>query len=140
MKESLPNRLLIQIEEYIENFENEKFFEKNENRNLGIIYTPYQVVNYIVSNIFRIFFEEFIYPTKINKENLSLEENFLSIIKNQKVKENLTKKIKNIRILDPSCGSGRFLISVAEKLYQFYRILEPQLSDFSIKKVIIQKN
>ena len=139
MKESLA-QLLTNIEKHIERFENEKFLEKNESRNLGIIYTPNQVVDYIVSNIFRIYLEKFIYSKKANKDDFNLEGIFLSIIKNQKVKENLTTTIKNIRILDPSCGSGRFLISIAQKLYQFYRILEPELSDFDIKKVIIQKN
>jgi len=140
MEESLPHKILIQIENYIESFENEKFHEKNENRNLGIIYTPYQVVNFIVSNIFRIYFKKFIYSKKKEPNNPSLEELFLSTIENQKLKENLSKTIKNLRILDPSCGSGRFLISIAENMYQFYRILEPDLSDLDIKKRIIQKN
>ena len=140
MEESLPHRILIQIENYIESFENEKFHEKNEARNLGIIYTPHQVANFIVSNIFRIYFEKFIHSKKRHRNNLSLEEIFLSIIENQKLKEKLSKTIQNLRILDPSCGSGRFLISIAENLYQFYRILEPDFSDFDIKKKIIQKN
>jgi hypothetical protein len=137
MEESLL-KLITQIENYIESFENEKFLERN--RNLGIIYTPYQVVKYIVSNIFRIYFEKFIYSGEIKTDNQSLEEIFLSIIKNLKLKEILTKKIKNIRILDPSCGSGRFLITVAEYLYQFYRLLVPKLSDFDIKRAILQKS
>jgi hypothetical protein len=137
MEQSLL-KLITQIENYIESFENEKLLERN--RNLGIIYTPYQVVNYIVSNIFRIFFEKFIYSGEIKTDNSSLEEIFLAIIKNLKLKEILTTKIKNIRILDPSCGSGRFIINVAEYLYQFYRLLVPKLSDFDIKRAIIQKS
>ena len=136
MEESLTHKMLSQIENYIENFENEKFQEKNENRNLGIIYTPNNIVDYIVSNVFRLYFEKFINSEEITKEYSNLEGNFLSAIKNQKVRDNLKEIIKNIRVLDPSCGSGRFLISIAEQLYQTYRILEPTLSSFDLKKEI----
>ena len=140
MEDSLIQKLVNYIERYIESFENEKFLEKNKNRNLGIIYTPSKVVDYIISNIFRIYFERYISFNKETKDEPNVKEIFLSAIKNQKTKQNLIKIIKNLRILDPSCGSGRFLISVAEKLYQLYRILEPNLSDFEIKKAIIEKN
>ncbi len=140
MKDSLIKKFVNHIERHIESFENEKFLQKNESRNIGIIYTPNQVVDYIVSNIFRIYFERYISFNKDAKDEPNLKEIVLSVIKDQKTKENLTKIIRNIRILDPSCGSGRFLISVAEKLYQLYRILEPNFSDFDIKKAIIEKN
>jgi len=140
MKKSLGQELLTYIEKSIENFENEKFLEKNDNRNLGIIYTPEQIVEHIVSNSFRIYFERFINSHNLYQEDSDIERLLLSLIKNQKVRENITKIIKNIRILDPSCGSGRFLIYIAEKLYQFYRILDPELSDFDTKKAIIQNN
>ncbi len=140
MKKSLGQEFLTYIEKSIESFENEKFLEKNDNRNLGIIYTPKKIVDYIVSNSFRICFEKFIKSHKLVQIDSDLEGLFPSLIKNQKVKERLTKIIKNIRILDPACGSGRFLISLAEKLYQFYRVLDPRLSHFDIKKAIIQNN
>ena len=140
MEDSLNQKVVNYIERHIESFENEKFLEKNKNRKLGIIYTPSKVVDYIISNIFRIYFERYISFNKETKDEPNVKEIFLSAIKNQKTKQNLIKIIKNLRILDPSCGSGRFLISVAEKLYQLYRILEPNLSDFEIKKAIIEKN
>ena len=115
--EDLLAQFLNNIEKHIDSYEYEKFLEKNENHNLGIIYTPNQVVDYIVSSIFRLYLEDFKYSEKLNKEEFSLEEIFISIIKNQKVKKDLTETIKNARILDPSCGSGRFLISIAEQLY-----------------------
>ncbi len=140
MEESILQKLSIYIGKRIESFENEKFLEKNKKRNLGTIYTPNQVVDYIVSNIFRIYFGKFLSSDNNIKGKSNLEKEFLSIIKNQKTKENLNKIIKNIRILDPSCGSGRFLINLAEKLYRVYRIFEPNFSDFDIKKTIIEKN
>jgi len=133
-------KLVNHIERHIESFENEKFLEKDNKQNLGTVYTPNQVVDYIVSNIFRIYFEQFFTPNKETKNELNLEEIFLSIIKNQETKEKFIEIIKNVRILDPSCGSGRFLVSIAEKLYWVCRIVEPKLSDFDIKKAIIEKN
>ncbi len=140
MEESLTHKLLTYIETHIENFENKKFLEKDDSRSLGIIYTPKELVDYIVSNIFRIYFEKIINFQNLNDKVKNLEEFVPLKIKNQKVKENLTKIIKYVRILDPSCGSGRFLITIAEKLYQLHRILNPELSDYDIKKAIIQKN
>ncbi|MCK4380814.1 MAG: N-6 DNA methylase [Candidatus Lokiarchaeota archaeon] len=140
MDESLTYKLITFIEKQIESFENEKFLEKNENRNLGIIYTPKEVVDYIVSNIFRIQFEEILNYQNETHQNFNLEEFLLSVTKNQKINGNNAKKIKGIRILDPSCGSGRFLISIAENLYKIHKVLEPELSDFKIKKAIIQNN
>ncbi|MFX1419584.1 MAG: Eco57I restriction-modification methylase domain-containing protein [Promethearchaeota archaeon] len=140
MEESKTQKLLLHIQNHIDNFEHEKFLEKNENRNHGIIYTPNQIVDYIVSNIFRIYFENFINSEGLIKDSPNLERLFLSIIKSQKIKAELDKKIKNLRILDPSCGSGRFLISIAEQLYKFYRILEPKTSDFELKRKIIENN
>ncbi|MFW9999815.1 MAG: Eco57I restriction-modification methylase domain-containing protein [Candidatus Hodarchaeota archaeon] len=140
MEGSVVKKLLNNIEKRIERFENEKFLEKDKSRNLGIIYTPNQVVDYIVTKIFRIYFEKFVSFNKEIKNGSDLEEVIHTLIKNLKTKENLIKIIKNIRILDPSCGSGRFLVSIAEKLYYIYRMLEPKLSDFDIKKLIIEKN
>ncbi|UCD00479.1 MAG: N-6 DNA methylase [Promethearchaeota archaeon] len=140
MKKSLKLEFLPYIERIIDRFENEKLIEKDNNRNLGIIYTPKKIVDYIVSNSFRLFFEGVINFHDLIQHSFDLKGIFPSLIKNQKEKEKLNKNIKKIRILDPACGSGRFLLSLAEKLYQFYRIVEPKLSDLDIKKTIIQNN
>ena len=140
MDESLTYKLITLIEKKIQSFENEKFLEKGENRNLGIIYTPKEVVDYIVSNIFRIYFENNLNSQSISQRDFNFAEKLFSLIKNQRKKEIIAKKIKKIRILDPSCGSGRFLIAIAENLYKIHRVLEPELSDFGIKKAIIQNN
>ncbi|MFX0135108.1 MAG: Eco57I restriction-modification methylase domain-containing protein [Candidatus Hodarchaeota archaeon] len=140
MKKTFSQELLTYIDRSIENFENKKFVEKDNNRNLGIIYTPKQIVDYIVSNSFKIYFKRLIESFNLIQENYDLEQLIPLLIKNQQVKEKLNKIIKNIRILDPACGSGRFLATIAEKLYQFYRLLDPRLSDFDIKKAIIQNN
>ncbi|UCC20803.1 MAG: N-6 DNA methylase, partial [Promethearchaeota archaeon] len=140
MEESRTQRLLHRIQNHIDNFESEKYLEKNENQSLGIIYTPNKIVDYIVSNIFRKYLENFINSEGKFKENSDLEGTIRSIIKNQKIKAKLDKKVKNLRILDPSCGSGRFLLSVGEQIYKLYRILEPKTSNFELKRKIIENN
>ncbi|MFX1366182.1 MAG: class I SAM-dependent DNA methyltransferase [Promethearchaeota archaeon] len=140
MEESFTREMYRLIEQKIESFENEKFLEKDENHNLGIIYTPKQLVDFIVSNIFRIHFEKILNYQNKTKGNLNLEKISYLFNNNQKFNKTFTKIVKNLRILDPSCGSGRFLISIAETLYQIYRIINPELSDFNIKKTIIQNN
>ena len=140
MEESSILNLINIIEKHVKKFENQKLLEKIDNQNLGIIYTPPEVVDYIVSNIFRMYFKKYItLKNRINVQE-NLREILIPIVKNQNTKEKLIAIIKNLRILDPSCGSGRFLISIAEKLYSIYLLIEPDFSDFKIKKHIIEKN
>jgi tRNA1(Val) A37 N6-methylase TrmN6 len=128
------------IEKQIKDFENQKLLNQNKNRNLGIIYTPNQIVDYMVSNVFRLYFQEHSNFLKNHQFDFSLEKIAVHLNRNQELKEKFSKMIKNLRILDPSCGSGRFLISVAENLYKIHKIINPKLSNIEIKKTIIEKN
>jgi len=136
----LTEKILNLIKKQIESFEDEKLLERSKNRNIGVIYTPKQIVDYIVSNIIRNYFLEFFGSLNIFQADFNLEYILNKLDRNQQNKEKLSKMIKSIRILDPSCGSGRFLISTAEKLYSIYKIVETELSNFEIKKAIIHKN
>jgi len=124
----------------IQLFENNKIFEKEVNRNLGIIYTPNQVVDYIVSNVLRIFFEELINTKNLIQNGFNLESLNYILNKNQNLKKELRERIKNIKILDPACGSGRFLVSAADKLYDIYKILNPEKKKFDLRREIIEKH
>lgn len=121
----------------IKSFENNKILEKDINRNLGIIYTPNQVVDYIVSNVFRIYFEELINTKNLGK-NFEIFNGLLN--KNQDLKEKIRQEIKNIKILDPACGSGRFLVSAANKLYNIYKNLNSEKDEDKIRKKVIEKH
>ncbi|MFX1390219.1 MAG: class I SAM-dependent DNA methyltransferase [Promethearchaeota archaeon] len=140
MGESSIRELLSIIDNQIKTFEEGKFLKKNRSRNLGIIYTPNQIVDYIVSNTFRLYFEKFKILKEKIKEICDLDSKNLSISSTDEFKKAFIKILKNLRILDPSCGSGRFLISVAKKLHKFYQIAGLKLSDFELKKYIIQNN
>ena len=71
----------------------------------GVYYTPEYIVDYIVKNT----------VGKLLKE---LPANrFLSF----RTKRGISSKTKKLRILDPACGSGSFLIRAYEEMLNYYR-------------------
>lgn len=86
----------------------------NKKKSQGIYYTPDFIVNYIVEN--------------------TIGE-LLSKCKSE-------TEIENIRVLDPACGSGSFLIAVFNEFLKNYKRVnnEGQLFEFEIRKKILQKN
>jgi len=131
---------LTYLNKVIRDFENEKVNGKTNDRSLGVIYTPKFIVDYIVSDVFKFYFEEFFnFPKTSNTKSIfEILQHFLS--KNHYLKTKFIKKLKNIKILDPACGSGRFMISSAEKLYHFYKTLNSELDDYEVKRAILQEN
>ena len=129
-------QIFTSIEKIIENFDIEKSTGKNDKKDYGITYTPKIIVDHIVFNILKIFFDEFI-NIKHLMEDISYRNNFF---KDQELFELVFKKIRNIKILDPACGSGRFLISAAENIFRLHKILNPNLPDFELKRKIIENN
>jgi len=117
------------LENIINEFENKKFIEKNNNRDRGVIYTPQPIADFMVTNIFRIFFDEFPEIQKTFQKNcdyIGLKQLF---VENKNLKDRFEIKIKNIKILDPACGTGRFLIAIAKFLFNIYKALELENSD-----------
>ena len=128
------------LENIINEFENKRFIEKNNNRDRGVIYTPQPIADFMVINIFRIFFDEFPEIQKIFQKNcdyISLKQLF---VKNKSLKERFEIKFRNIKILDPACGTGRYLIAIAKFLFNIYKALEFEYTDHGIKKKIIQNH
>jgi len=128
------------LENIINEFENKKFIEKNKNRDRGVIYTPQPIADFMVTNIFRIFFDEFPEIQKTFQKNcdyIGLKQQF---VENKNLKDRFEIKIKNIKILDPACGTGRYLIATAKFLFNIYKALELENTDYGIKKKIIQNH
>jgi len=91
--------------------EESKITQKKKSQ--GIYYTPDFIVNYIVENTLG------------------------AILKKCKTE----KDIENIRILDPACGSGSFLIRAFDEFLKHYERVNPSgLFHFDVRKKILQNN
>lgn len=140
MKELSVQDFLSHIDKLIIDFENEKVNQKSKDKSLGAVYTPKSIVNFIVLKVFKMYLEEFLNLPKSSTLGTYFKElqQFLSI--NNNLRKKLIEKLNTIKILDPACGSGRFLSSTAKVMYKFYKILNLGLDDYEIKKNIIQNN
>ncbi|MFX0028656.1 MAG: Eco57I restriction-modification methylase domain-containing protein [Candidatus Hermodarchaeota archaeon] len=132
--------LLIRLDKIIRDFETKKLNGTSNRRDLGAIYTPKPIVDHLVMNIFKLYLEDIFKFPKISDISSFFKNLQQNISINNNLKLGYTQKLQNIRILDPACGSGRFLISVAEFLFKTFKALNLGLNDYQLKKTIIQKN
>ncbi len=106
----------------------------------GVFYTPEYITKYICTNT--------IIPY-LSKSNTNDIHNL--IIEYEGEIENLEKKLRSIKILDPSCGSGAFLIEAANILIEVHdkirqyklahnliddNVLEKSINDVKIRTVV----
>ncbi|MGM0468512.1 MAG: Eco57I restriction-modification methylase domain-containing protein [Promethearchaeati archaeon] len=105
-----------------------------------MIYTPINIIEYIIretiSKYLKINFN-------LDLESSNKEKFFISLTrltKDQNLRLSVRQKLRDIRILDPSCGSGRFLAITADFLYKIYKILFPNSKKSQLKRQIIENN
>ncbi|MFW9901113.1 MAG: class I SAM-dependent DNA methyltransferase [Candidatus Thorarchaeota archaeon] len=120
------------VDVFEENFLNGYLKRKKE----GVFYTNKEISDYIVSealiNLINRKFKEYNY-------NLKDIQNFIDIHKlTDKFKQKLSETLLNVRICDPACGSGGFLLSSADIIYTILKNLNPNQSKLSIKKQILK--
>ncbi|GAH93728.1 unnamed protein product, partial [marine sediment metagenome] len=84
----------------------------------GIYYTPAYIVDYIVKNTVGRLLECHCEATEGGRGNLK-SNNRKSKIVNRK--SQTPKQVSNLRILDPACGSGSFLLSAYTYLLNYHR-------------------
>ena len=118
-----------QLDSIIATFEKYQLNNKNKTQNLGIIYTPFQLVKFMVFKAFKTYIE----ASSIN----SKEPFHFNYLKDDLSASPVTK---NIRILDPACGSGRFLEILAEFLFNIFRTIDKEESTYNLKKKIVENN
>ncbi|MFA5188282.1 MAG: N-6 DNA methylase [Patescibacteria group bacterium] len=88
--------------------------QKQKRKSQGIYYTPDYIVDYIVKNTVG------------------------ELLKNLKT----TAEIEKVKVLDPACGSGSFLIRAFDEFYNAYQRVSKEggLFAFELRKKILQKN
>ena len=128
------------LENIIKEFENKRLTEKYKDRDRGVVYTPQSIADFMVINIFKIYIDEFPEIQKILHKNCNYTSLKQLFVKNKSLKDRFEIKIRNIRMLDPACGTGRYLIAIAKFLFKIYKALETEYTDQRIKLKIIQNH
>ncbi|MHA1381320.1 MAG: Eco57I restriction-modification methylase domain-containing protein [Candidatus Helarchaeota archaeon] len=109
--------------------------DKSERKSKGVYYTPENITEYITHNSINNYINN-----KFDIDNLESYINNSS----QAELEKLYGEISNIKILDPACGSGAFLIKAAEMIYYYKRRilfrLQKEYSSYDLKIDIITNN
>jgi len=128
------------LESVIKSFEENRIAEKINNRDRGVIFTPQPIADLMILNIFRIFVSDISDLLNTGKNFIKATDisNFFKEHKN--LKNELQNKIRDIKILDPACGTGRFLIATANLLFKFYKLYKPEQDSFELKKKIVQNH
>jgi hypothetical protein len=128
------------LNKVIQDYEIQKTKDFSYNRSLGVIYTPELIVDHLVRNVIKLYLEDFFKIPKTANITSLFEFIQQKLIKQPSFKTLCAKKLSNFRLLDPACGSGRFLISIANILYTFLKIIYPERDEFEIKRSIVQEN
>ncbi|WP_457623888.1 DNA methyltransferase, partial [Persephonella sp.] len=119
----------------------ENLIAENERKGQGAFYTPREIVHYMSQR-------SIIYYLS-NKLNLPLEdvrqiftkENFDELPEN--IKENaktIDNELKNIKIVDPACGSGAFLVGVLHEIVKARSLFNENSNIYKLKKEAIENS
>ncbi|MFX1503705.1 MAG: Eco57I restriction-modification methylase domain-containing protein [Promethearchaeota archaeon] len=125
------NKLIPLINDFEEKFLTSYHKRKKE----GTFYTNKQITDFIVSEtLIHLINKKFnnydLIPNKINK----IDEIYKL---NTEFKEKISKLLSSVKICDPACGSGEFLLSSAEITFNIIRKLNSNISIGNIKKLIL---
>lgn len=125
----------------------EKAMTATDRKGTGAYYTPKEITKYIA--------EKTIYPTVIEKANNYLMKskgykktellkniNELFILRETTLNEIWNKILLNLTVCDNACGSGAFLLAVANVLFDLNKKINDKLglknTDVALKKLVIK--
>ena len=104
-------------------------------RNLsGSFYTPREIVNYMVDESIKAYLKD--YPTEIIDEIMSDTFEYKHELQAQYC--SIAYKLKQIKILDPACGSGAFPMGLLNRLIDILKKIEPEQDTYTLKLQIIE--
>jgi hypothetical protein len=116
---------------------------KGKRKKSGVVYTPEAITRFIVENTLGKHLRE-------NFEKIFL--NFGSYSKTGEVRWNKKKnseinfwyswqeELKNIKIVDPACGSGAFIVAAFEYIYPEYKRVNERISELSGQSTFLDLN
>ena len=111
----------------------------------GSFYTPREIVQYMVDESLKAYLKEYFSKTKtITEETINtLFNDQIEGLKLQKEKsDEITKALKNIKVLDPACGSGAFPMGMLQRIVHIIQKcndIYDNKSLYNLKLEIIEK-
>ena len=134
----------------------ENLLEVRDRKSQGTYYTPREIVHYMCEQSLINFLAT---ETNTDQEILNRLMNFDQFMAQKMAKEkrvkalamwegevkNIENALNNIRVIDPACGSGAFLVGVMQDIVKLRKILRlffktNNLTDYKLKLTIIQNN
>ncbi len=116
------------FEQSISDLEELKKNKDSRRKKEGVYYTPEYITDYICRNTIIPFLSE----TKKSSVHDLIEEYSENI-------ENLERKFRDIKILDPACGSGAFLIKCIDILLEIYEGIQTVKHRDSVRQTILNE-
>jgi adenine-specific DNA-methyltransferase len=111
----------------------------NERKAFGAFYTPRDIVDFMVNESLKTYVA--------NKLNINADELTTAFSINPVWPEKLSKRklevealLKEIKILDPACGSGAFPMGVLHRLISLRELVSLQPNTYQLKKEILSNN
>ncbi|MEO2068634.1 MAG: DNA methyltransferase, partial [Desulfurobacteriaceae bacterium] len=104
----------------------------------GIVYTKEPEIRFMVSRSLIQYFKN---NTNLDEETIYdfvLKEEFEP--EDKKTKEILKTALDNLKVVDPACGSGAFLVAMVDAIYRLYEKLREVENGYELRKKIIENN
>ena len=129
----------------------ENLLPENLRKGQGAYYTPREIVHYMCqeSLINHLGTETKVGIEKIRKL-ITFKDNVISEVEEKPAEKVLTlwenetelldKALMDIKVCDPACGSGAFLVGMLNEIVSARHILNPKRSEYSLKKETIQNS
>jgi Alw26I/Eco31I/Esp3I family type II restriction m6 adenine DNA methyltransferase len=138
----------------------ENLLPENLRKGQGAYYTPREIVHYMCqeSLINYLSTEAKVGVEKVRKlvtfkDNVITKDDYIEDMSNLETRhkvaekvltlweneeESLVKALSNIKVCDPACGSGAFLVGMLHEIVGARRILDPGKTEYQLKKEAIQ--